>query len=146
MITKQCDYFLMKENSLQYWRNQPASEASNFKKLLFSQLPYFFDHNLGYSIIPKLFSNVAFSPKVSELMWKDLYKNYDLKSRLINYKGDCVIIRPRQDVIPGDAAYEIRELIPQAKIVIIERSGHYPQIENPEAFYSALKRAFSDIQ
>lgn len=131
-------------DSLQYWKNQPASEVSNFKQLIFSQLPYYFDHNLGYTIIPKLFSNVAFSPKVSELMWKDLYKNYDLKSRLINYKGQCTIIRPRQDVIPGDAAYEIRELIPQAKIVIIERSGHYPQIENPEAFYRALKRAFSD--
>jgi proline iminopeptidase len=133
-------------DSLQYWKNQPASEVSNFKQLIFSQLPYYFDHNLGYIIIPKLFSNVAFSPKVSELMWKDLYKNYDLKSRLINYQGKCTIIRPRQDVIPGDAAYEIRDLIPQAKIVIIERSGHYPQIENPEAFYSALKRAFSDIQ
>jgi proline iminopeptidase len=133
-------------DSLQYWRNQPASEVSKFKELIFSQLPYYFDHNLGYNIIPKLFSNVAFSPKVSELMWEDLYKNYDLKSRLINYKGHCVIIRPRQDVIPGDAAYEIRELIPQAKIVIIERSGHYPQIENPEAFYPALKKAFLDIQ
>ena len=79
-------------------------------------------------------------------MWKDLYKNYDLKTRLVNYKGQCTIIRPRQDIIPGDAAYEIRELIPQAKIVIIERSGHYPQLENPEAFYAALKWAFSDIK
>ena len=35
-------------DSLLYWRNQPASEVSNFKQLLFSQLPYFFDHNLGY--------------------------------------------------------------------------------------------------
>jgi proline iminopeptidase len=87
---------------------------------------------------------IAFSPKVSELMWKDLTKTYDLKTRLINYKGQCTIIRPRQDVIPGDAAYEIRELIPQAKIVIIERSGHYPQVENPKAFFPAFKKAFMD--
>lgn len=134
------------KDSLVYWSKQSPSQLSGFKQLLFSQLPYFYDHKLGYNIVPKTFSNVAFSPKVSELMWEDLYKNYDLKSRLINYQGQCTIIRPRQDVIPGDAVYEIRELIPQAKIVIIERSGHYPQIENPEAFYPALKKAFSDIQ
>jgi proline iminopeptidase len=133
-------------DSLLFWSKQPPSEISGFKQLVFSQLPYFYDHNLGYNIIPKAFSNIAFSAKVSELMWKDLNKNYDLKSRLINYKGQCIIIRPRQDVIPGDAAYEIRELIPQTKIVIIERSGHYPQLENPKAFYSALKKAFSDNQ
>jgi len=133
-------------DSIQYWSKQPPSQTSQFKQLIFSQLPYFFDHTFGYNIIPIAFSNVAFSAKVSELMWKDLYKNYDLKSKLINYKGQCIIIRPRQDVIPGDAAYQIRELIPQAKIVIIEKSGHYPQLENPIAFYSALKNAFSDIK
>jgi proline iminopeptidase len=131
-------------DSLLYWSKQPVSETSKFKILIFSQLPYFFDHNLGYNYIPEAFSNVAFSPEVSELMWKDLKKTYDLKTRLVNYKGQCTIIRPRQDVIPGDAAYEIKALIPQAKIVIIERSGHYPQVENPKAFFPALKRAFTD--
>jgi len=129
-------------DSLTFWSKQPPSEKSGFKQLVFSQLPYFYDHDLGYNIIPKAFANIAFSAKVGELMWKDLNKNYDLKSRLINYKGQCAIIRPRQDIIPGDAAYQIREVIPQAKIIIIERSGHYPQIENPKAFFSALKNAF----
>lgn len=71
-------------------------------------------------------------------------ETHTFKTRLVNYKGQCTIIRPRQDVIPGDASYEIGELIPQAKIVIIERSGHYPQVENPKAFFPALKRAFTD--
>jgi proline iminopeptidase len=133
-------------DSLLYWRKQPPSQTSQFKQLIFSQLPYFYDHTFGYNIIPKAFSNVAFSAQVSNLMWKDLNKNYDLKSQLINYKGQCIIIRSRQDVIPGDAAYQIRELIPQAKIVIIEKSGHYPQLENPKVFYPALINAFSDLK
>jgi proline iminopeptidase len=133
-------------DSLLYWRKQPPSPTSQFKQLIFSQLPYFYDHAFGYNIIPKAFSNVEYSAQVSNLMWKDLNKNYDLKSRLINYKGQCIIIRSRQDIIPGDAAYQIRELIPQAKIVIIEKSGHYPQWENPKVFYPALKKAFSDLK
>jgi proline iminopeptidase len=129
-------------DSLTFWSNQLPSEKSGFKQLVFSQLPYFYDHDIGYNIIPKAFGNIDFNTKVGELMWKDLNKNYDLKSRLINYEGKCTIIRPRQDIIPGDASYQIREVIPQAKIIIIERSGHYPQIENPEAFFTALKNAF----
>jgi proline iminopeptidase len=131
------------KDSLLYWMKQPSSKNSDLKKLVFSQLPYFYDHAKGYAILQKEFSNIVFNFKVGELMWKDLYKNYDLKSRLINYKGQCVIIKPRQDVIPEETAFRIRELIPQSKIVIIERSGHYPQLENPIAFYSALNKAFS---
>lgn len=79
-------------------------------------------------------------------MWKDLNKTYNLNTLLINYKGKCVIIKPRQDVIPEETVYKIKELVPQSKIVMIERGGHYPQLENPEAFYPALKMAFSDNQ
>lgn len=81
---------------------------------------------------------------MADLMWKDLAKNYDLKSRLINYKGQCTIIKPRQDVIPEEASFLIKELIPQTKKISIERCGHMPHLEKPEAFYPALKKAFSD--
>ncbi len=133
-------------DSLLYWSKQPSSKNSNLKQLIFSQLPYFFDHEKGYAILQKEFSNIVFNFKVGELMWKDLNKTYNLNSLLINYKGKCVIIKPRQDVIPEETVYKIKELIPQSKIVMIERSGHYPQLENPEAFYPALKMAFSDNQ
>jgi proline iminopeptidase len=133
-------------DSLLYWSKQPSSKNSNLKQLVFSQLPYFFDHEKGYAIIQKEFSNIVFNFKVGELMWKDLNKTYNLNTLLINYKGKCVIIKPRQDVIPEETVYKIKELVPQSKIVMIERSGHYPQLENPEAFYPALKMAFSDNQ
>ncbi len=81
---------------------------------------------------------------MSSLMWKDLDKNYDLKNRLINYKGQCIIIKPRQDIIPEESCYLIKELLPQTKMISIEKSGHMPHLENPEAFYPALKKAFLD--
>ena len=78
-------------------------------------------------------------------MWEDLVKSYNLKSRLINYKGQCIIIKPRQDVIPEEGCYLIKELLPQTKMISIEKSGHMPHLENSEAFYPALKKAFSII-
>ncbi|MDZ7739710.1 MAG: alpha/beta hydrolase [Bacteroidales bacterium] len=76
-------------------------------------------------------------------MWKDLFKNYDLKSGLIKYKEICIILKSRQDVIPEAVAYEIKELLPQTKIINIERSGHYPHLENPGLFYLNFKKSFS---
>jgi proline iminopeptidase len=131
-------------DSLQYWNKQPSSPTSELRKGVFTYLPYLYDHNLGYYLGLDFLSKVSINSTMAELMWKDLVKNYDLKSRLINYKGQCIIIKPRQDVIPEEGCYLIKELIPQTKMISIERSGHMPHLENPKEFYPALKKAFSD--
>jgi proline iminopeptidase len=130
------------KDSLLFWNSQSDSKDADLKRLLFYQLPYFFDHNAGYKIILKDFANISYNPQVGDLMWKDISKNYDLKSRLINYKGICVIFKSRQDIVPESVAYEIKELLPQTKIITIERSGHYPHLENPNSFYLNFKKAF----
>ena len=129
-------------DSLLFWNKQPAGKDADIKKLLFQQLPYFYDHNAGYRIILKDFVKMSYSPQVADLMWKDINKNYDLKSRLIKYKGICIVFKSRQDVIPESVAYEIKELLPQTRIISIERSGHYPHLENPNSFYPNFKKAF----
>jgi proline iminopeptidase len=128
-------------DSLLFWNKQPTDKNTDLKKLLFRQLPYFYDHNAGYKIILKYFANISYSSQVSDLMWKDINKNYDLKSRLANYKGICIVFKSRQDVIPESVAYEIKELLPQTKIITIEKSGHYPRLENPDSFYPNFRKA-----
>ena len=131
------------KDSLSFWQEQPTGKNADFKKRVFQQLPYFYDHNAAYKILhDEGFKNTSFIPQVNDLMMKDLYKNYDLKSGLIKYKGICIILKSRQDVIPEAVAYEIKELLPQTKIITIERSGHYPHLENPDLFYPNFKKAF----
>jgi proline iminopeptidase len=131
----------IERDSLLYWNRQQPGQDVDFKKLIFRQLPYFYDHVAGYRIILKDFANMSFSPQESDLMWKDINKNYDLKSRLVNYKGICIVFKSRQDVIPESVAYEIKELLPQTKIITIEKSGHYPHLENPDSFYPNFRKA-----
>jgi len=131
-------------DSLQYWAEQPSSPISEIRKIIFTLLPYVFDHDSGYKIILYGYSKRTMNSTMADLMWKDFNKNYDLKGRLINYKGHCIIIKPRQDVIPADASYLIKELIPQTNIISIERCGHMPHLERPDAFYPALKKAFAE--
>lgn len=136
--------FPNEKDSLKLWNNQPSNNSLEFKKAIYSQLPYFYDHTLGYKLFVKELPNVTANMTVGELMWKDLYKTYDLKSKLRNYKGECTVIKGRQDVIPEEVAFKIRELVPQTKIKFIERSGHYPSWEQPKEFYLDLKKAFNE--
>jgi proline iminopeptidase len=133
------------KDSLQLWNSKPSDKNTDLKKFIYSQLPYFYDHDLGYKEYLKIdIQNVPFSQNESELMWKDLYKTYDLKAKLLNFKGECIVIKGRQDIIPADASYQIKEWVPQTKIIIIEKCGHYPFMEKPKEFYQNLKKAFSD--
>jgi proline iminopeptidase len=133
-------------DSLLFWNEQPSSKNSELRINVFTFLAYVYDHKLGYNLLLQEFSKITFNLKIYELMMKDLYKTYDLKPRLINYKGHCIIIKPRQDVIPEEGCFIIKELLPQTKFISIERCGHLPYLENPKAFYPALKKAFSDYQ
>ena len=126
-------------DSLKYWNNQPDSEISLFKRALFFILPYFYDHEIGLKEMPPIMKLSPFNERMNNLMLKDLSLNYNLNSRLSNYKNRCIIIRSRQDIVPAEAIYQIKELLPQTEIITIEKSGHFPYLEQPHKFYKILK-------
>jgi proline iminopeptidase len=75
-------------------------------------------------------------------------KNYILsKSERINllrnYKGKVDIIQGRQDPVDESTMYEIKEILSQSQIHIIEKSGHFPWLEEKEQalkFFEALDK------
>jgi pimeloyl-ACP methyl ester carboxylesterase len=48
-------------------------------------------------------------------------------------------IRPRQDIVPAEAIYQIKEILPQTKIFTIEKCGHFLHLEQPQMFYKILR-------
>lgn len=128
------------KDSLTYWNNQPDSELSKLKKYVYSFMPYFYDHSSGVKIITEMMNSCPMSETVNNLMWKDLVSNYNLTSSLTNYKGECIIIRPRQDIIVVEAVFQIKDILPQTKIIFIEKSGHLVSVEQPEEFFRILKK------
>lgn len=71
------------------------------------------------------------------LMFKDLIKSYDLTNTLINYKGAIDIICCSQDYVVNHT-YEVKLLMPSAQVHWLEQCGHWPQFEQPKAFYDTL--------
>jgi len=128
------------KDSLEYWNNQPDSEISLFKRTLFFVLPYFYDHEIGLKQLPQLINSSPFNERMNNLMLKDLNLNYNLNSKLSNYKNHCIIIRGRQDINPAEVICQIKELLPQTEIITIERCGHLPDLEHPDEFYKILRK------
>lgn len=131
--------FPTERDSLKYWKKQPDSELSKMKRDYYSFIPEFYSHETGYKMLPQFFAATEFSETMSDLMWRDLIINYDLKSALINYKGQCSVIRPRQDPVPAESIYQIKEILPQTRIFFIERSGHFPDYEKPKELFRILR-------
>ena len=77
-------------------------------------------------------------------MWKDLHKNYDVKATLKAYKGGCIVIKPRQDIIPEEMSYQIKEVLPQTKFIVIEQCGHFPDMEKPKEFFTTVRQSLKN--
>ena len=132
--------FPIERDSLTYWNKQPDSDLSKMKRDYFNFISEFYNHETGYTMLPQFFATTELSETMSDLMWRDLVINYDLKSVLINYKGQCSIIRPRQDPVPAESIYQLKEILPQTKIFFIERSGHFPDYEKPKELFEILRQ------
>jgi proline iminopeptidase len=132
--------FANERDSLTFWNKQPDSDLSKMKRRFFSFLPDFYDHNIGYKKLPEFFATATFHDQMNKLMWADLNKTYDLSSKLKEFHGQCIIIKTRQDVMPEETVYQIKNLLPQTVIMTIERSGHFPDYEKPKELFSILRK------
>ncbi len=126
-------------DSIKYWNEQPDSEYSEMKRKFFTFLSEFYDRTTGIKMMPGFIAGYDSNKTTSSLMWKDLYKVYDLKSKLPLYTGECIIIRPRQDAVPAESIYEIKEVIPKSKFFFIEKCGHLPDLEKPAELFRILR-------
>ena len=72
--------------------------------------------------------------------------NYDLKASLPGVTCPTLVTVGRTDwITPVASAELIASLIPNAKLVIFERSGHSPQIEEAELFQQVMREFLSTV-
>lgn len=110
-----------------------ATDSQARRKLILET--YNFDKSLS-DTIQKRTKSVP-NLKMRDLMLADLKKNYDLSSTLKQYKGPINVICGRQDYVVYNA-YELKLLMPSVQLHWIEQCGHWPQFEQPKAFYDTL--------
>lgn len=86
--------------------------------------------------------------KVMEVMsttsW--LRPSNDLFPQLKKLNVPTLIVHGNEDIVPVWTAQEIKEAIPQAKMLSLEKCGHFPYIEKPDEIFFQINRFLIDVE
>lgn len=63
----------------------------------------------------------------------------DLRPELAKLGMPALIIHGEEDIVPVWTAEEIAEAIPDSRLVVLEKCGHFPYVEQAEAFQKAIR-------
>jgi proline iminopeptidase len=74
----------------------------------------------------------------SAQIWQSL-GDYNLLPSLGVVKAPALVIHGTADVIPVKASETWARTMPNARLLLIEKSGHMPQFEQPEIFFKAVE-------
>lgn len=81
-----------------------------------------------------------FQDQVLQQMLAEIQEHYDVKSAFPEFEQEVLIIQGKQTPIGEETALEVLANFPNARIKWIHECGHFPWIEQPQAFYEALTR------
>lgn len=65
---------------------------------------------------------------------------YDLLPKLRQLRIPALIVEGEQSIPTLDSAHKWAEAMPNARLLLIPNSGHYPQVEQPHLFFPAIER------
>lgn len=81
----------------------------------------------------------AYTKAVNEAVEHDVQR-FDLGPELRKFKFPTLVITGRYDInVAPSVAYKIHKAIPGSQFVVLEKSGHLPFYEEPEAFVRAVE-------
>ena len=94
---------------------------------------YFFDRKKGLDFAATL-KDGALRQDVNTLLFADLAKSYDLRDGLRKLNRRVLIVHGHQDPVGDKTAEDIHGLIPGSTLAYVNKSGHFPWLEQPEEF------------
>lgn len=72
------------------------------------------------------------------------YEYFDISKEAYALEIPIRIIQGRQDPVNGGTQERLNERLKDSRIYYIERAGHFPWLEQPEAFFTALSKALKE--
>lgn len=95
----------------------------------------------GRKQIDKIFAETEFDPKRNQFFIMNELPRYNVTERLSEISVPTLIIGGKHDVHVSPTWSEVMaEKIPNAQLVMMEHSGHFPWLDEPEKFFSVVKQ------
>lgn len=67
-------------------------------------------------------------------------REWDWRQRVTSVQALTLVIHGGEDLIPLEASREWANTLPRARLLVIPGSGHFPHLEAPEVYFSAVDR------
>jgi proline iminopeptidase len=121
-----------------YWENPDRMRANRRRAEVMQVMAvmpaYFHDREKARAYVEGV-KDEDYEERVFQLMMDDLETiGYDLRPALRTVRIPTLVIQGAQD--PIATAEIVRDAIPGARLEMIDRCGHFPWLEQPEAFFS----------
>jgi proline iminopeptidase len=109
------------------------------ESVLRARMPgYFFSRELGVKaralVVPG-----SLAAGVAPIVLGGLGPGFDLTPELAAIRAPALVIQGRQDPVGESTAIEVRDAIPGASLVWLERCGHFPWLEARERLYLEVR-------
>jgi proline iminopeptidase len=138
-------YPLEGEKVIEYWAN-PERFAKSPKRALYEiRRANLFTRVFEPAAVGEVLSDLDLEDievhqgEISGLMVENLERiQYDLRPQLRSYDRPVLVVQGYSGFLVH-AAYQIRDNIPGARVEFIDRCGHFPYHEQPEAFYKVVR-------
>jgi proline iminopeptidase len=98
---------------------------------------YFFDREKGLAFAKQL-TDGAVHVKVNLLLFDDMAKHYDSRPGLQRLDRPVLIVQGHQDPVGDKTAEDIHTAIKTSVLTYINKCGHFPWLEQPDAFRRAI--------
>jgi proline iminopeptidase len=75
-----------------------------------------------------------------EAIWRSVRGHGEkLRRRVQSVRTPTLVLHGRHDPIPLEYAEELTEMMPNARLVVMEESGHVPYVEQPDRTFDAIR-------
>lgn len=105
------------------------------------QVAFTYDRANHQRVIAEVVNTSPFFIQVGNRMFADawLLHDYQVMSHLKDYAAPVLVLAGKQDVLGIETAQSITASFTTARLVVIDRCGHYPWIDNPAPYFGQIE-------
>jgi proline iminopeptidase len=116
----------------------PVGDEEKFRRVLEIIVPLYW-HRFDAELQARVFARTVYSAEAYEA-GGPLIEGWDLTPRLGEIGTPTLVLAGQDDfVTPPSQARILHEGIPGSELIVFEHSGHFPYLEEPEAFFGAVR-------
>jgi len=123
-------------------REKSAQTQEDVARLLHDQLPFHFadPHDPRIPEFEKIAAPTSYAPAMLRHFANQAYGGFDAEAGLSSIKQPVLVLAGRHDrTCSVEAAETIARGVPKSELVIFERSGHLPFVEEQELYLEAVR-------